>query len=386
MARPKYSMMDSELMAKMAHEHDLNVSEYAGISALRGKQFGREIYTALVPFRDLNDFLKVFPDVQRKALNSKIRSIEKYVLSGLSDSFNLRFFSSITATAKGGMFYDEIQKRVAINTRESRLSINDGQHRFLGISEALRRLKGDQNRENTEEGKRAIQLKINELEEMVIPLVIFNQIGEREEKQLFHDLNNLATRPNRSATIKLAQTDKVAVMSRELAEENRYLKHMGVEMDKGMIRGDNENGILLTSLYESIKNILKDVTARKREIDPEQYPKYKEYVNDTIDRIFQYLPADVATPDKYIIGKASTLRGITEFIYKGRKIYGLDEDTIFTAISRVDWTPNPDYWKKYGGTLSASGTSLVFGIGGQSQSAIVTALMDQIPESIRPQF
>lgn len=385
MARQKYSMMDSELMAKMAHEHDLNVSEYAGISALRGKQFGREIYTALVPFRDLNDFLRVFPDVQRKALNTKIRSIEKYVLSGLSDSFNLRFFSSITATAKGGMFYDEIQKRVAINTKESRLSINDGQHRFLGISEALRRLKGDLNREKSEDGQRALKLKIEELENMVIPLVIFNQIGEREEKQLFHDLNNLATKPSRAATIKLAQTDKIAVMSRELSEENRYLKHLGVEMDKGLIRGDNENGILLTSVYQSIKNLLKDVTSRKKEIDPDKYDQYKEFINDTLDRIFQYLPADIATPDKYIIGKASTLRGITEFIYKGRKIYGLDEDTIFTAISRVDWTPNPEYWKNYGGTLSASG-SLVFGIGIQSQASIVTALTDQIPENIRPRY
>lgn len=385
MSNENYSMKDSELMAKMAHEHDINVSEYAGISALRGKQFGREIYTALVPFRDLNDFLRVFPDVQRKALPTKIRSIEKYVLTGLSDSFNLRFFSSITATAKGGMFYDELTKRVAINTIESRLSINDGQHRFLGISEALRKLRSEYNTAKIAEDKQVYKLKIQELENMVIPLVIFNQIGETEEKQLFHDLNNLATRPNRSATIKLAQTDKIAVMSRELAIENTYLKHLGVEMDKGMIKGDNENGILLTTVYHSIRNLLKDKVARKKELDPNNYDQYKEYVNETFDRIFSYLPADIATPEKYMIGRAATLRAITEFVYKCRKMYGINEDEIFLAISRVDWTPNPLYWNNYGGTLSMTG-SLTFGIGGQTQDSIINALMDQLPDNIRPQY
>lgn len=385
MVNKKFSINDSEAIAKAAAEHDLNLEQFASISALRGKQFGREIYTALIPFKDLHEFLQVFPEVQRNVSRSKVRSVQKYVVTGVIDRFALRFFSSITATARGGMFYDEGQRRVAIHTKESRLSVNDGQHRFFGIALAIDQLERLMNRSATKEEFDMYAQKKAALEEMVIPIVIFNQIGEREEKQLFHDLNNLASRPSRSSTIKLAQTDAVAVMARELAEENPYFKRYGVESDKGMIRGKGTgNTILLTAIYRAAHELIRTDKSRLRgEISPTDYPEMKRYVNETFSRLFQYLPTDLGIPGKYLISRAAMLPAVCRFIFKGRTVWDLDEDTIFNAISRVDWTENMDYWHAYGGSISPTTRKLKFGTADQTQQAILAALADSVPPDQR---
>ena len=382
MPSKRYSMEDSELMAKNAHEHGLNVSEFAGISALRGRQFGREIYTALVPFRDLQDFLKVFPEVQRGVSKSKVNSVRKYVLSSLNDQFAMRFFSSITATARGGMFYDEVTHRVAINTKESRLSINDGQHRFYGVSEAIRTIRGMINKSKDKDERISLTNNLKTLEEMVIPLVIFNQISEREEKQLFHDLNNLAQRPTRSATIKLAQTDNTAVMARELSTENKYLHAAGVEMDKNFIKGDNPNKVLLTTVYQTIRALLKDQLAGKREISRSNYDQYKSYVDKSITEIFHALPDDILSHNSSMLRRASTLRTLATFVYKGRNVYKFEDATIFDAIRGVNWYEEIDFWQSYGGYISRTG-SLSLGNGKNNDQNIMSALLDQLSEEDR---
>lgn len=367
-----------ESMIKAKNAHDLSINQFATISGIKGVQFGREVFTTLVPFKDLMDFLQVFPNVQRSINKRRVGSIKTYVLGGLDDPENMRFFSAITVTCRGHMFYSEDTMKVAIDTANSRLSVNDGQHRFYGIAEAIRELRGKVNNGRTEEDREEARIKLKELESMVIPLVMFNQITEVEEKQLFHDLNNLAQRPSRSATIKLAQTDRFSQMSREIAVGNRYMVHYGVEMDKVSIHGNNKNTVLLTTIYSCIRAMYsKEIVSDKNFLTWDNYEAYKGLANETFSDIFYVLPHDLGTKGKYIIEKNYALKGIVRFIHHCRNVLNLDEKTIFNTIGKVDWTLNIEYWKPYGANESRLG-NLLFSGGEGGISAVFDCLIDTL--------
>lgn len=120
---------------------ELTINQYATIAAIKGQQFGREVFSAVLQFKDLAKFLRVFPEVQRTTSARKITQIKTYILSYLEDKTNLRFFPGITVTARGNVFYDYNTKTVAIDTVSSKLSINDGQHRYYGILATIDELK-----------------------------------------------------------------------------------------------------------------------------------------------------------------------------------------------------------------------------------------------------
>jgi DNA sulfur modification protein DndB len=353
-------------------KHAMDINTFATISGIRGIQFDKEIFTTVIKFKDLRDFIEAFNDVQRHIITSKVKSIRNYVLSGLEKENPMRFFPAITTTARGHIFYDEANNRLAIDTKKSKLSINDGQHRFFGISEAIRQLEGRINKSKDEEEKAKLKATLKQLNEMVMPIVIFNNLSEAEEKQLFHDTNNLAQRPSRSATIRLAQTDLFAHMARELAEENRYLCHFGVEMDKASIFGKNTNTILLTTIYESVKKLLNG------KLEEETFAVSKKFLHDTLDKMFQRLPADLNNKGVYIFDQAYTMKGITKFIADYRSAR-YSEKTIFDAIEKVNWNADFNYWKKFGAIQSKRGKLVFGGSGDHGRYAVIRALEEQLP-------
>ncbi|MGM0846919.1 MAG: DNA sulfur modification protein DndB [Bacillota bacterium] len=383
MFNDKYNKNETEEFAKNSKQKDLDVGTFATIAAIRGKQFGKEVFATVIKFKDLMDFLKVFPEVQRDVNNRKVVSIKNYVLTGLDDPENaMRFFPAITATARGHIYYDEFRNQVAIDTNNSKLSINDGQHRFYGVNEAIRVLNGKLNKIKDTEEREKIKESLDRLKEMMLPMTIFNNLTESEEKQLFHDTNNLAQRPSRSATIKLAQTDLFSVLSRELSESNRYLKYYGVEMDKNSIAGNNENSILLTTVHEVARRLVWDETRKGRSTAlAGRYDYYKKYIGDTFDKMFLHLPGDFGTKGKYILEKHYALKGIAKFIHDNRLIRVPDEE-IFATLEKVNWEIDIEYWKQYGGQTTKRG-KLAFGGGGEhGRIAVLDALYSQFPYDV----
>lgn len=364
---------------------DLETRQMAQLSAIKGKQFGKDVYSSVIKFKDLAKFLEIFPSVQRDINPRKVASIRRYILSGLDDKeSNMRFFSSMTVTCKGTLFYDEHKNRVAIDTQESKLSINDGQHRHEAIITALEHLEREFVKSKDKLKTSRIQELIFDLREMTIPVIIFDGLSEPQEKQMFHDLNNLAQRPSRNANIRLNQTDLYSKMARELADTNKYFIHYGVEVDKMSISGkNNPNTILLTTIYASIKEILGvDLRYNKDFLSEENYDEVKVTVDNTFSEMFYALPPDIDTRSKYIIDKSYTIKAITRFICHARNHLDLQlkDEEIFNIISSVDWTYNIDQWAKYGG-VKGQDENIVFGGGnGGGFKAIYSILMDKALE------
>jgi DNA sulfur modification protein DndB len=367
---------------------DLELNSFATLSAIQGSQFGKEVYSTVIKFNDLHKFLEIFPSVQRDIMPRKVSSMRRYILSGLEETgkVQMRFFSAVTVTCKGHIFYDKNTHRMAIDTRESKLSINDGQHRFESIKTAIDSLEYDYVKCKDKNRARKIRAMIEELSNMVIPVVVFSGLSESEEKMLFHDLNNLAQRPSRNANIRLNQTDKFSIMARELAEENRYLKHYGIEKDRMSIHNGNPNTILLSTVYESIRELLGyEYKMDKSFLNEESYNHYKKLTDETYDQLFYNLPADIDVKGKYLLEKSYTLKAISRFISHARNHLELQlsDSKIFEIIKSIDWSLDVNAWSEfgasetgYGGNFKSRTGNIVFQ-GGSSGGfkAVYNALM-----------
>jgi DNA sulfur modification protein DndB len=117
----------------------------------------------------------------------------------------------VTASMDGEFEFSPLDKsfdekignlKVSMN---SRLLINDGQHRRAAIEEALKA--------SPELGKETISV------------VLFIDEGLKRSQQIFADLNKHAVNVSKSIGVLYDSRDPIATITKSLLEENNYLKH-----------------------------------------------------------------------------------------------------------------------------------------------------------------
>lgn len=383
-------MTNKHIIAPTHKPMDLKKENFATMSGVKGNQFGKNVYSGVLKFKDLESFVETFSEVQRGLDSRRISNIKNYILSGLTDEEDqqvlfeetedvrkLRFFSAITVTCNSHILYSSDTARMAIDLREAKMSINDGQHRFEGVKLALNELERKYYNSKDKEKTGKIKQQLEELQNMIIPVVIVENLSVAQEKQLFFDLNNLSKRPSRSTNIRLVQTDILAKISREISEENRYLKHLGVETEKMSIHGNNENFILLTTIYSFGKELLDHEIKQDSNMLKEGNKRYiKEVIESTLNKTFVALPDDISVKDKYILNKGYAFRAIAKFITASRTYLGLSDNEIFDVIASMDFSNESELWQKYDGRRNSKGTYTFGGSGGFK--SVYNALVDQL--------
>ncbi|MDM5332127.1 DNA sulfur modification protein DndB [Ureibacillus composti] len=346
------------------------------IPGTKGKQFGKDIYTSLIKFRDLEKFLAVFPQVQRKVDKKRVNLLAGYVLKGLEEG-NMSFLTSITATCRGDIFFNDSKQVIAIDT-SSQLSINDGQHRFEGVRKAISEIKKEIRKTKAGESKEFLKEKLNYLEEMTLPIVIFANISESEEMQLFHDLNNLAKAPSKSVNLRFNQSNLYIRLAKEVSQENEFLSAYGIDMENDKLSDKNPNFALLNTISNSISFIL---LGKSRQDDAfltsENYQIHKEYVNTIFDNLFTTLPSDITNRKKYLLGRASTLQGICKFIYYAKNTLQLSDDVLYKVIEDTEWR-HDDVWLSYGGSWDKNNEGITFSGSAAAISSVYRILMDNM--------
>jgi len=164
-------------------------AETYGFDAIRGIQAGREFYVAMCPLKIIpklfifNEY-DIPPELraQRTLRETRIPAIKNYILKN-PDSY---IFSSLTASVDGTMKFSPSLGQEGKLGRlyigmDSRLLINDGQHRRKAIEEALK--------ENPDLGHE------------MISVVFFQDDGLKRSQQMFSDLNKNAVKPTKSLSI-----------------------------------------------------------------------------------------------------------------------------------------------------------------------------------------
>ena len=246
-------------------------SEVYGFDAIRGVQAGREFYVAMCPMKIIpklfifNEFdLPAEIRAQRTLRASRIPAITNYILNNPKDYL----FSSLTASVDGKMRFspspslgeDVKQGRLYISIN-SKLLINDGQHRRKAIEEALK--------------------TVPELGNDSISVVFFADKGLKRSQQMIADLNKHAVKPTTSLGILYDHRDAYSMFIVKLANEVEIFRDR-VELEKTTISNRSTKFFTLSGISEAIKHLLSHNT---KIISEEQEKFVTEFWNEVARNI-----------------------------------------------------------------------------------------------------
>ena len=247
------------------------IGETYGFDAIRGIQAGREFYVAMCPLKIIPK-LFVFTEfdlppelrAQRTIRASRIPALKNYILNNPKDYI----FSSLTASVDGTMKFEPAPSlgeggklgRLYVSM-ESRLLINDGQHRRQAIEEALK--------ENPD------------LAHEMISVVFFEDKGLIRSQQMFSDLNKNAVKPTKSLSILYDHRDEFAKFIVAISYELEIFSGR-VELEKTAISNRSIKFFTLNGIADATRKFL-GIKGRKISVDEQN--KVKEFWNEMTKNI-----------------------------------------------------------------------------------------------------
>ena len=314
-------------------------SETYGFDAIRGIQAKREFYVAMCPLKIIpklfifNDY-EIPPELraQRIMKDSRIPAIKNYILNNPDDYT----FSSLTASVDGTMKFipaaslgeDGKLGRLYINM-DSRLLINDGQHRRKAIEEALK--------ENPDLGHE------------MISVVFFQDAGLKRSQQMFSDLNKNAVKPTKSLNILYDHRDLFSKFIVNLAGDIDIFENR-VEMEKTSISNRSTNAFTLNGLADASLRLIGLRKSRKPSEDEKKLIKdYWETVSKNIPE-WQLLIQGKTTSSElrknFVHTNTNCLNAIG---IAGQIIIQEHSDTwkdVLKNLKKVDWSRESSDWEK----------------------------------------
>ena len=190
------------------------MSNYYSFSAIRGVQAGHPYYTVMIA---LSQVPRLFcfddgglpADLRAQRILSKVRVPQ--IANYLADNWHDYILSSLCASVDGDMSF-----RAASESREfrnvgiltismnSRILLNDGQHRRAAIEVALKTRP--------------------EIENETISVVMFADRGLERSQQMFADLNKNAVRPSSSLSVLFDHRDPLARLSAHVLSKIEFFQ------------------------------------------------------------------------------------------------------------------------------------------------------------------
>jgi len=316
-------------------------SETYGFDAIRGTQAKREFYVAMCPLKIIpklfifNDY-DIPPELraQRIMKDSRIPAIKNYILNNPDDYT----FSSLTASVDGLMKFTPAASlgengklgRLYINM-DSRLLINDGQHRRKAIEEALK--------ENPDLGHE------------MISVVFFQDAGLKRSQQMFSDLNKNAVKPTKSLNILYDHRDLFSKFIVNLVGSIDIFTDR-VELEKTTISNRSVNAFTLSGVTDASLRLIGLRKSRKPSEDEKKLIKeFWETVSKNIPQwqlLIQGHPDFVSSKlrKKYVHTNTNCLNAIG---IAGQIIIEQNPDSwkdVLKNLKEVDWSRESQDWEK----------------------------------------
>ncbi|WP_294353781.1 DNA sulfur modification protein DndB [uncultured Clostridium sp.] len=304
--------------------------------AIKGKQASRDYFIIMCPLKILSK-LFIFndddlpPEHRAQRIINKIRIPEmaSYIVNNPNDYV----FSSLTASIDGECEFSPIDKNFdqTIGTlkvaMDSRLLINDGQHRRAAIEEALK--------------------VYPELGNETISVVLFIDEGLKRSQQIFADLNKHAVNVSKSIGILYDSRDPIAIITKSLLEKNNYLKHF-TDKENPSLSKFSPKLFTLSSVNETNKKLLSKLNVND--------PKVISFVNEFWDvlcenmREWQFVFNKDINPHLFRSDYISSNGVVLEALgLVGNYLYNNHPDDwkeILSNIKDIDWhRTNLDDWQ-----------------------------------------
>lgn len=211
--------------------------------AVRGKQAGSHFYIGMCTLKTVSRSF-TFNDgsipaeqrAQRTLRKSRIPKIRDYILQNTDDYT----FSSITVSVDGVIKFKPISSRqkdvgTLFVSQNSRILINDGQHRVAAIKEAV-----DDN---------------PSLGSDEISVVFFEDLNLKKSQQLFADLNKHAVKPTKSLGILYDRRNDFATFVVAMIKSVRVFNNR-IEMEKTSISNRSTKFFTLNGIALATKNFI----------------------------------------------------------------------------------------------------------------------------------
>lgn len=304
--------------------------------AIKGKQASRDYFIIMCPLKILSK-LFIFNDddlppeqrAQRIINKTRIPEMASYIVNNPKDYV----FSSLTASIDGEFVFEIIDSSFDKNigtlkvAMDSRLLINDGQHRRAAIEEAL---KAD-----------------SFLGDETISIVLFIDEGLKRSQQIFADLNKHAVNVSKSIGILYDSRDPIAMITKSLIEENNYLRHF-TDKENPSLSKFSPKLFTLSSINETNKKLLSRLNTNDE--------KVIHFVNEFWDILcknmkeWQFVFNKETSPTlfrtDYISSHGVVLEAlglVGNYLYKNNPY---DWKKILSNIKNIDWhRTNLDDWQ-----------------------------------------
>lgn len=304
--------------------------------AIKGKQATRDYFIIMCPLKILSKLFIFNEDdlppehrAQRILNKARIPEMAAYVVNNPKDYV----FSSLTASIDGDFEFTPINKEFDDKignlkvSMDSRLLINDGQHRRAAIEEALK--------------------AVPELEDETISIVLFIDEGLKRSQQIFADLNKHAVNVSKSIGILYDSRDPVAMITKSLLETNNYLKHF-TDKENPSLSKFSPKLFTLSSINETNKKLLNKLNTN----DPKITTFVYEFWDTLCDNMkeWQFVFKKDINPHlfrtDYISSNGVVLEAlglVGNYLYKNNPT---DWKEILSNIKYIDWhRSNLDDWQ-----------------------------------------
>ena len=304
--------------------------------AIKGMQASRDFFVIMCPLSILSK-LFIFTDdelppehrAQRLLNKSRIPEMANYIVNNPKDYV----FSSLTASIDGEFNFSALDNNfddkigILKVSMDSRLLINDGQHRRAAIEEALKA--------NPDLGGETISV------------VLFVDEGLNRSQQIFADLNKHAVNVSKSIGILYDSRDPIATITKTILEENTYLKYY-TDKENPSLPKFSPKLFTLSSINETNKKLLYKLNFD----DPETLYFAKEFWNILCSEMKEWqfvfdktLSANLFRKD-FISCNGVVLEAlgiIGNYLYKNNSDNWKD---ILSEINTIDWNrSNLNAWQ-----------------------------------------
>ncbi|BFK80942.1 DNA sulfur modification protein DndB [Clostridium baratii] len=295
--------------------------------ALRGNQAGRNFFVIMCPLSILSK-LFIFNDnelppehrAQRILNKNRIPEIANYIVNNSKDYV----FSSVTASIDGEFEFNPIDINFDENignlkvSMDSRLLINDGQHRRAAIEEALK--------------------ASPELGEETISVVLFIDEGLKRSQQIFADLNKHAVNVSKSIGILYDSRDPIALISKSLIESNKRINYFTDRENPSLSKFSNKL-FTLSSINETNKKLLNKLNLKDKEAKKFVFEFWEVLCNNMKEWsfVFNHELSAHAFRNDYISSNGVVLEAlgmVGNYLYKNSKSNWKE---ILSKISEIDW-------------------------------------------------
>lgn len=319
---------------------------------IKGIQSGREYYVAMVPLR-LIPSLFLFNDArlppkmraQRLLNKGRVPSITRYLVEN-SDNYT---FSSLTASIDRIVEFQPIPPEKK-NSRigyinipvDTKIVINDGQHRRAAIIEALKQKP--------------------ELAYETISVVFYIDTGLEKSQQMFADLNRYAAKPSGSLNILYDHRDHFAKFILEIIGGIPIFKD-NIDYEKTSISNRSKNLFTLSSIYRANKTLL----GSQKNLNEDHRNVAIEYWNEVTFNMKPWQDFLHGKPSYKLRTETIAVHDITlqAIAILGAKIYNTNENwkKDLNVLNEIDWNrTNPDWNGRalFAGRLRKSYSNVVY--------------------------